>query len=118
MEMSKEDIKVRLINDEEVTVKIKKYLTMPQKQELTKRFTNRLQIRGNDNIWEIDICGLTNAIIEKLWSVEDNVGISLSDVVPESIEPYIGPKVKDFLSMGMGSQTKSTDSLILEKPTI
>ena len=112
MEMAKEKVKVKLINDEEVEVTIRKYITKPQKEEIAKRFTDRIQLRGDDNLWSVDYPGIINAFIEKLWSPEDNIGITLNDIVPGSIEVYIAPKVKDFLKMGAKQESSepSTES--------
>lgn len=110
MEFAKEEVLVTLVDGTERNIWLKKYINMPQKQQLLKQYTEKLKMRGNDAEWLIDFPGLQKGLLDILWCPVENKEITLNDVVPESIEPYVTEKMKDFLTLGMGKTvTKHTD---------
>lgn len=108
VDFAKEIIKGKLVDDTTVDIVFYKYINMPQKQELLRKYTDKLKVRGNEPVWEVDFSGLYQGVLEKLFVVSDNQ-FKIEDIVPESIEDYIGQKVQSFLTLGMGSVSKSTD---------
>ncbi len=106
---AKETVKGKLVDDSEVDIVFYKYINMPQKQELLRKYTDKLKINsGSEPIWEVDFCGLYAGVLDRLFVKEDNQ-FKMEDIVPESVEEYIGKKVQSFLMLGMGSISKSTD---------
>ncbi len=108
VEFAKETTRCKLVDDTEVDVVFYKYINMPQKQELLQKYTDKLRIRGEDPEWVVDLPALYNGVLNKLFVASDNA-FKVTDIVPESIEEYIGTKVKSFLTLGMGHEKKSTD---------
>jgi len=110
MDFAKEEVQVTLIDGTETKVWLRKYINLPQKQELLRKHTDKLRIRGNEGgEWIVDFTGLLKSTIEMIYVKEDNPGITIDDIVPQTIEPHVAEMVKGFLLMGMGVQTlKST----------
>ena len=108
VDFAKEKIKGKLVDDSDVEIVMYKFINMPQKQELLRKYTDKLRVRGTEPEWVVDLPGLYSGVLNQLFVVTDNE-FKVVDIVPESIEEYIGKKVKSFLTLGMGNQTKSTD---------
>jgi hypothetical protein len=108
VDFAKETIKGKLVDDTEVDIVFYKYINMPQKQEILRKYTDKLKVKGNEPIWEVDFSGLYQGVLDKLFVESDN-NFKVTDIVPESVEEYIGKKVQGFLTLGMGSTNKSTD---------
>jgi hypothetical protein len=108
VDFAKETIKGKLVDDTEVDIVFYKYINMPQKQEILRKYTDKLKVKGNEPIWEVDFSGLYQGVLDKLFVESDN-NFKVTDIVPESVEEYIGKKVQGFLTLGMGSTIKSTE---------
>jgi len=68
---------------------------------------------------EIDIAGLQEALLRKLWAAEANGETKIEDVSVDSINPYIAEKMRSFLTLGLGDILQNaTDSSTLESATV
>lgn len=108
VDFAKETIKGKLVDDSVVDIVFYKYINMPQKQALLSKYTDKLKVKGNEPVWEVDFSGLYQGVLERLFVKEDN-NFKIDDIVPESIEDYMSKKVQSFLTLGMGSVNKSID---------
>lgn len=108
VDFAKESIKCKLIDDTDTEVVFYKYINMPQKQELLRKHTDKLIVRGSEPEWVVDLPALYGSVLNMLFVTSDN-NFKVTDIVPESIEEYIGAKVKSFLTLGMGKIEKSID---------
>jgi len=108
VDFAKETIKGKLVDDTEVDIVFYKYINMPQKQEILKKYTDKLKVRGSEPIWEVDFSGLYQGVLDRLFVKDDNK-FKMEDIVPESVEEYIGQKVQGFLTLGMGPASKSIE---------
>ena len=114
IEFAKEEIDVLLVNDEPAKVFLYKYLNMPQRQALLSQYTKKLGFRGTGVEMEIDIAGLQEALLRKLWVTTANNELKIEDVAVDSINPYLSEKMKGFLTLGLGNilQTASDSSTL------
>jgi len=118
IEFAKEQVEVVLVNDEPSKVWLYKYLNMPQRQALLSQYTKKLGFRGTGIEMEIDIAGLQEALLRKLWAKEANGELKIEDVSVDSINPYLAQKMKGFLTLGLGDILQTaTDSPTLESAT-
>ena len=104
MEFAKEEVQVTLIDGTETKVWLHKYINMPQKQDLLKRYTEKLKMKGSDVEWIVDLPGLQKGLLDILWCTTENKDITVNDIVPESVEGYLKDKMKNFLTLGMGTK--------------
>ena len=119
IEFAKEQVEVLLVNDELAKVWLYKYLNMPQRQSLLSQYTKKLGFRGTGIEMEIDIAGLQEALLRKLWAAEANGETKIEDVSVDSINPYIAEKMRSFLTLGLGDILQNaTDSSTLESATV
>ncbi len=102
-----ETIKGKLIDDSDVDIVFKKYITMPQKQALLKEYSQNIKVRNGVPEWEVNLSGFYGGLLKVIFVKESN-NFGVDDIVPESVEGYLGEKINNFLIMGMGSK-KSTD---------